>query len=520
MIIKEQRIYPGGAAVSASVNKSVEGTHNLSFCPRTERALTERSVKPVIGDIHEECGVFGIFEPRPAKVADMVYLGLLALQHRGQESCGIAVCDDGVFRHKRADGLVSEVFTREVLDKLGQENMAVGHVRYSTTGGNDHNNIQPLVIRHIKGNMALVHNGNLVNASELRRSFEKSGAIFHGTSDTESIAYTIVRERLVTSSTEEAVERAMPLIKGAYSCILMTATKLIAFRDVKGFRPLCIGKTADGAYVVASESCALDAVGAAFERDVLPGEIVVISDEGISSIKTHCRSEKHICIFEYIYFARPDSVIEGTSVAQARLNAGRILARTSPVNADIVIGVPDSGLDAALGYSVESGIPYAAGFVKNRYVGRSFIQPTQTMRENAVRIKLNAIRQVVSGKRVVMIDDSIVRGTTSARIIRLVREAGAKEVHMRISSPPFTHNCYFGTDIDDEEKLIANKYSSIGEIAKAIGADSLDYLPVSELKNLLADPEMGCCEGCFTGCYPEDVSGAGTKNKFDEKIHK
>ncbi len=474
----------------------------------------------MFGNIHEECGVFGIFEPKPANVADMAYLGLLALQHRGQESCGIAVCDDGVFRHKRADGLVTEVFTRDVLDKLGQENMAVGHVRYSTTGGNDHNNIQPLVIRHMKGNMALVHNGNLVNAAELRSSFEKSGAIFHGTSDTESIAYTIVRERLKSSSTEEAVERAMPFIKGAYSCILMTATKLIAFRDVKGFRPLCIGRASDGAVVVASESCALDAVGAVFERDVLPGEIVVISDEGISSITTHCREKKHICIFEYIYFARPDSVIEGTSVAQARLNAGKVLAQVSPVDADIVIGVPDSGLDAALGYSQQSGIPFATGFVKNRYVGRSFIQPTQTMRENAVRIKLNAMRQVVAGKRVVMIDDSIVRGTTSARIIKLVRDAGAKEVHMRISSPPFTHNCYFGTDIDDEEKLIANKFKSIKEIGEAIGADSLEYLPVDRLKDLLEDMGMGYCEGCFTGHYPEDVSGAGTKNKFDEKIHK
>ncbi|MBQ8120416.1 MAG: amidophosphoribosyltransferase [Ruminococcus sp.] len=474
----------------------------------------------MFGTIHEECGVFGIFEPRRTNAADSVYLGLLALQHRGQESCGITVCDDGVFRHKRSDGLVSEVFTRDVLDKLGQGNMAVGHVRYSTTGGNEHNNIQPLVIRHMKGNMALVHNGNLVNAAELRGSFERTGAIFHGTSDTEAIAYSIVKKRLRCSSTEQAVEKAIPLIKGAYSCILMTATKLIAFRDKKGFRPLCMGKTDDGAVVVASESCALDAVGAHFERDIKPGEIVVISDEGISSITTHCREKKHICIFEYIYFARQDSFIEGTSVEQARLNAGRILAQTSPVDADVVIGVPDSGLDAALGYSLESGIPYAMGFVKNRYVGRSFIQPTQTMRENAVRIKLNAMRQVVAGKRVVMIDDSIVRGTTSARIIKLIRDAGATQVHMRISSPPFTHNCYFGTDIDDEEKLIANKFSSVEEICEAIGADSLDYLPVQRLKDLLGDTAVGYCEGCFTGLYPQDVSGAGTKNKFDEKIHK
>ncbi|MBR7008657.1 MAG: amidophosphoribosyltransferase [Ruminococcus sp.] len=472
------------------------------------------------GMLHEECGVFGIFEPKRAKIADSVYFGLLALQHRGQESCGITVCDDGVFSHKRADGLVTEVFTQEVLDKLGQGNMAVGHVRYSTTGGSEHNNIQPLVIRHIKGNMALVHNGNLVNAAELRGSFEKSGAIFHGTSDTEAIAYSIVKKRLRCSSTEEAVEKAMPFIKGAYSCILMTATKLIAFRDKKGFRPLCYGKTEDGAVVVASESCALDAAGAKFERDIRPGEIVVIGDDGIRSITTHCRDKKHICIFEYIYFARQDSVIEGTSVAQARLNAGRILAQTAPVDADIVVGVPDSGLDAALGYSQQSGIPYAAGFIKNRYIGRSFIQPTQTMRENAVRIKLNAMRSVVEGKRVVMIDDSIVRGTTSARIIKLLRDVGAAQVHVRISSPPFTHNCYFGTDIDDEEMLIANKFSSVKEIGEFIGADSLEYLPVQRLGELLEDTKTGFCKGCFTGSYPEDVSGAGTKNKFDEKIHK
>ena len=469
--------------------------------------------------IHEECGVFGIFENERGTPASSVYFGLYALQRRGQDSCGIAVCDDGVFRHKRADGLVSEVFTREELERLGSGNMAVGHVRYSTTGGHSHNNIQPLVIRHIKGNMALVHNGNLVNAQELRRSFEMSGAIFHGTSDTEAIAYSIVRERLTSSSTEEAVERAMPYIKGAYSCILMTATKLIAFRDPNGFRPLCIGKAHDGAYIVASESCALETVGAEFVRDVEAGEIVVISSEGLRSIRTNCGRERNICIFEYIYFARPDSVIEGVPVHRARLTAGRLLAKNSPVDADIVIGVPDSGLDAALGYSYESGIPYGIGFIKNKYIGRSFIQPEQHQRENAVKIKLNAVRETVQGKRVVMIDDSIVRGTTSARIVRLLREAGASEVHVRISSPPFLHTCHFGTDIDSEENLIAGKCSSTEEIAKYIGADSLAYLPVGCLGDLI-DNRFGCCKGCFTGDYPVDISGAGTKNKFDEKIHK
>jgi len=469
--------------------------------------------------IHEECGVFGIFENSRADVSSSVYFGLYALQHRGQESCGIAVCDDGVIRHKRADGLVSDVFSRGELDRLGSGDMAVGHVRYSTTGGHNHNNIQPLVIRHIKGNMALVHNGNLVNAAELRQEFEMSGAIFHGTSDTEAIAYSIVRERIGSRSTEEAVERAMPHLRGAYSCILMTATKLIAFRDPDGFRPLCIGITSDGSYVVASESCALETVGAEFLRDVRAGEIVVISREGLRSIETHCGRRGSICIFEYIYFARPDSVIGGISVHHARIQAGRLLAQDSPVPADVVIGVPDSGLDAALGYSQESGIPYGMGFIKNRYIGRSFIQPEQHQRENAVKIKLNVIRETVAGKRVIMIDDSIVRGTTSARIVRLLREAGAKEVHVRISSPPFLHSCYFGTDVDSEENLIAGKCHSTGEIAEFIGADSLAYLPAGSLRELIGGSDE-YCSGCFTGSYPVDVSGAGGKNKFDEKIHK
>lgn len=473
----------------------------------------------MLDEIHEECGVFGIYEKKRADVASSVYFGLYALQHRGQESCGIAVCDDGVISHKKADGLVSEVFGREELERLGMGNMAVGHVRYSTTGSQNHNNIQPLVIRHVKGNMALVHNGNLINAVELRRDFELSGAIFHSTSDTEAIAYTIVRERLGCSSTEEAVRRAIPLIKGAYSCILMTATKLIAFRDPYGFRPLCVGKTQDGAYVVASETCALETVGAQFMRDVEPGEVLVIGDNGLRSMKADCGSMNRICIFEYIYFARPDSVIQGISVHHARIKAGRLLAKSSPVEADIVIGVPDSGLDAALGYSNESNIPYGIGFIKNKYIGRSFIQPDQNRRESAVRIKLNVIRENVAGKRVIMIDDSIVRGTTSARIVRMLRDAGAKEVHVRISSPPFLHSCYFGTDIDSEENLIASRCSSIENIAEYIGADTLAYLPIDSLKELVGSSE-DFCRGCFTGEYPVDVKGAGGKDKFDEKIHK
>lgn len=468
--------------------------------------------------VHEECGVFGVFAPVTADVAAAAYFGLYALQHRGQESAGIAVCDRGVITQHRDNGLVSEVFTKDILHSLGEGQMAVGHVRYSTTGGKSRNNIQPLVIRHVKGNLALVHNGNLTNAFDLRRSFELSGAIFHGTSDTEAIAYEIVRHRLTSASTEEAIEKAMPCLAGAYSCIVMTAQKLIAFRDPNGFRPLCIGKTETGAYVLASESCALDAVGAAFIRDVDPGEIVTVSSEGLRSVRTHCeKAPASICIFEYIYFARPDSVIGGVSVHHARMCAGRLLAQSAPADADIVIGVPDSGLDAALGYAQESGIPYGLGFIKNKYVGRSFIQPEQSMRENAVRIKLNVIRESIEGKRVVMIDDSIVRGTTSAKIIRLLRDAGAREVHVRISSPAFLHGCYFGTDIDSEEHLIANKYHTAEEIASHIGADSLAFLPVASLGALIGKPD-GFCKGCFTGDYPVDISGAGRKNKFDEKL--
>lgn len=468
--------------------------------------------------LHEECGVFGIYENKITDVASSVYFGLYALQHRGQESCGIAVCDDGVFSHKRADGLVSDVFDREELGKLGKGNMAVGHVRYSTFGGKNHNNIQPLVIRHVKGNLALVHNGNLVNAAKLRREFELSGAIFHGTSDTESIAYSIVHERLNCKSTEEAVEKAMPKLIGAYSCILMTATKLIAFRDPKGFRPLCIGKTHDGAYIAASESCALETIGAEYLREVEPGEIVVINENGIKCIKTHVQKKSNICIFEYIYFARPDSVIDNSSVHRARIKAGELLYKNSPIDADIVIGVPDSGIDAALGYAQSSGISYGIGFIKNKYIGRSFIQPQQNQRENAVKIKLNVIRETVEGKRVIMIDDSIVRGTTSARIVRLLRDAGAKEVHVRISSPPFIHSCYFGTDIDSENNLIASKCKNAEEIADYIGADSLGYLPIEALPKL-CENNKGFCSGCFTGQYPVDISGASSKDKFDKKIH-
>lgn len=473
----------------------------------------------MFNSIHEECGVFGIFENKTTYVARTAYLALYALQHRGQESCGIAVNDDGVFTHHRGDGLVPDVFTKDWLEALGQGNMAIGHVRYSTTGGKNHNNIQPLVIRHIKGNLAVAHNGNLVNAQEIRKSFELGGAIFHGTSDTESIAYAIVKERLASKSTEEAVSKVMNRLKGAYSCIVMTATKLIAFRDPMGFRPLCIGKTDGGAYVIASESCALDTIGAHFIRDIKPGEIVTVSTQGVSSDTTHCGGKCGLCVFEYIYFARPDSVIEGSSVQHARMKAGEYLAKESPVDADIVIGVPDSGLDAALGYSRESGIPYGVGFIKNKYIGRSFIQPNQDQREDAVRIKLNVIKENIKNKRVIMIDDSIVRGTTCARIVSLLREAGAKEVHMRVSSPPFKFPCYFGTDVDSRENLIACKYNTVDEIAEVIGVDSLAYLSVDATHHLAENTHIEFCDGCFTGNYPVEAPKEQPKDKFETKLN-
>lgn len=474
--------------------------------------------------INEECGVFGIYRPQTDNkasnnndpdIARTVYYGLYALQHRGQEGCGIVVNDDGVFSSCKDLGLVSDVFTTEKLDSLGAGSIAIGHVRYSTTGGNNRTNVQPIEVHHIKGSLAIAHNGNLTNAMKLREDMELTGSIFHTTSDTETIAYTIVKERLTLPSIESAVEVALHKMDGAYSLLIMSATKLIAARDKRGMRPLCYGKTEDGSYVVASESCALNAIGATFVRDILPGEILVFSKDGIQSITTHInRAEKALCIFEYIYFARPDSVIDGTSVHAARLTAGHFLAKSHPVDADIVIGVPDSGLDAALGFAEESGIPYGIGFVKNKYIGRTFISPTQSARENQVRIKLNPIESTVKGKRVVLIDDSIVRGTTSARIVKLLREAGATEVHMRISSPPFLNPCYYGTDVDTKENLIANNHS-VEEIAEIIGADSLGYLKLEDAAALAPGTH---CLACFDGNYPTAIPSGPAKFRFEQKL--
>ena len=466
--------------------------------------------------IHEECGVFGVISAEPADVASVVYYGLYALQHRGQESCGIVVNDDGLFSSHKDLGLVSEVFHSEVLSRFPKGTMAVGHVRYGTTGGTNRTNCQPIEVNHQKGRMALAHNGNLSNAAKLRNELELSGAIFHTTSDTETIAYIVTRERLKLPSIEDALSSAMNILEGAYSLVLMSPQKLICARDPYGFRPLCYGKTQDGMYVIASESCALKAVGAEFIRDVEPGEIIVFSKNGIVSRKEHCDSKKKkLCIFEYIYFARPDSEIDGVSVHLSRIEAGKILAREHPADADIVVGVPDSGLDAALGFSRQSGIPYGIGLIKNKYIGRTFISPGQSTRLDQVKIKLSAVEESVKGKKVVLIDDSIVRGTTCGRIVTLLREAGAEEIHMRISSPPFLNPCYYGTDIDSRENLIACNHS-VEDIAKIIGADTLGYLPVSQLSLLTGNCDY--CSACFNGDYPTEIPTDICKNRFEQKL--
>ena len=469
----------------------------------------------IFGKLHEECGVFGIYmRDEGADVVNITHYALYALQHRGQESCGIAVNDDGVITGHMDTGLLSEVFTEDILRKLPRGRMAIGHCRYGTTGGQSRENAQPLVIRHIKGGMALAHNGNLTNAAELRESFELDGAIFRTTSDSEVIAYAITRERLGAKSIEEAVSRAMDKVKGAYSLAVMSPRKLIAVRDPIGFRPLCIGEI-EGGWVIASESCALDAIGAKFLRDVEPGEIVTISDKGLESDRSHCGHATGECVFEFIYFARPDSVIDGSCVHTARQRAGAFLALEHPVQADVVIGVPDSGIDAAIGYARQSGIPYGIGLIKNKYIGRTFIQPTQSDREDKVRIKLNPVSEVVRGKRVVMVDDSIVRGTTSARIVRLLREAGAKEVHFRSSAPKFLNPCYFGTDIDSRDNLIACKYTT-EEIAKIIGVDSLGFLSCDDVLKI-PDNSCGFCDACFTGNYPCEPPKCPGKSRFEKK---
>ncbi|WP_455012469.1 amidophosphoribosyltransferase [Mogibacterium timidum] len=472
-----------------------------------------------MSELREECGVVGVFSPRETyEIGRTVYYGLYSLQHRGQESCGIVVNDDGVFSSHKDLGLVNDVFSTRELEALGQGGMAIGHVRYGTTGKNERANAQPIVVNHIKGSMAVAHNGNIVNSAELRQELELKGSIFQTTSDTEVIAYLITKERLRSNSVEEAINAAMNKLKGAYSLCVMSPNKLIAVRDDRGFRPLCYGLTEDGRYVIASESCALDAVGAKFVRDIEPGEIVIFNHDGIRSIKEHCNQKpKSICIFEYIYFARPDSKIDGISVHRARVEAGRALAIDYPVEADIVIGVPDSGLDAAVGYSKQAGIPYGMGFVKNKYIGRTFIAPGQAQREKLVNIKLNVIEESVRGKRVVMIDDSIVRGTTSRNIVEKLRNAGAKEVHLMLTAPPFVDECYYGTDVSDKSQLIAANHTE-NEICTLIGCDSIGFLKMDRLHEMIgSEPGKGYCSACFGGEYPAGRAVTG-KFKFEIKL--
>ncbi|MDR2183497.1 MAG: amidophosphoribosyltransferase [Clostridiales bacterium] len=455
--------------------------------------------------IREECGLFGIYKhgAQGAYLAAQTYVGLMALQHRGQEACGIAVSRQReIFYHKDM-GLVEEVFDDEIIAGL-QGNMAVGHVRYSTAGHKKSKaNAQPLVLNYAKGQLAICHNGNIVNADVLRKEYEQGGAIYQTTTDTEVIAYTIARQRIGAGSAENAVFRSMKILRGAYSLIIMSPNKLVVARDPHGLRPLCFGMKDDGSFVFASESCALDAVDAEFVREVRPGEVIVVEEGQMRELTGHCGMEaSKLCIFEYIYFARPDSTIHGQLVNDARRITGKLLAQKCPAKADIVTALPDSGVPAAMGFAEESGIPYVEGFGKNRYAGRTFIRPDQLSREQAVRLKLNPVKKYVEGKRIVVVDDSIVRGTTTSIIVKMLRDAGAAEVHLRIASPPFLYPCYYGTDVPNFDQLISHKHSVEG-VCKVIGADSLAYLNLEDLPKIAPDVrDTGLCNACFTGNYP------------------
>lgn len=466
--------------------------------------------------IKEECGIFGVYSmENTEELAPMVGIGLSCLQHRGEESCGIAVNDGGLIYCEKDLGLVSDVFKPERLAKLPTGKIAIGHVRYSTTGAPRIENAQPIVKRYGRGNICVVHNGNLTNTEELRNELEEHGAIFNSTSDTEVICSIIARERIKAGSIEEAVKNATKYLKGAYSLLVMSSRKLVAVRDPYGFRPLCMGKCGND-YVFASESCALDVVGATFERDIKPGEIVTLYNNEITTDNFRTTEKDGLCIFEYVYFSRPDSNVDGMNVHKFRELAGKYLAEQAPVEADFVAGVPDSGLDAALGYSKYSKIPYDIAFVKNKYIGRTFIQSTQNKRRSQVALKLNPIPSTVKDKRIILIDDSIVRGTTITRIIKTLRRAGAKEIHLRIASPAFLGVCYFGTDVTNKDGLIATK-KTVEEIRQEIGADSLEYLSLENLRKIAEGSNMkGFCEGCFTSKYPIEVPDEIQKDKFEK----
>jgi len=451
--------------------------------------------------IKEECGVFAISQGDDnLDIVNTSYLALYALQHRGQEGCGICTNNKDSLSIYKDVGLVSDVFTKRNLEKLPKNDIAIAHVRYGTTGDNNRANVQPLLINHKEGKMALAHNGNLINDHILRDKLESKGLIFQTTSDSEVIAYLITKNRLKCSCIEDAIEKTMFEIKGAYSLVIMTPYKLIVARDPRGFRPLVMGKL-NNRYVFASETCAFDAINAEYIRSVKPGEIISINKGQIKTIETHCNKYKRsLCVFELLYFSRPDSKIDDIDVLDARLKAGEFLFEEDKIDADVVIGVPDSGILAAIGYSRASGINYDIGLIKNKYIGRTFIQPQQNQRDSSVQIKLNVVKSVIKGKRVVLIDDSIVRGTTSIRIVKLLRDSGAKEVHFRSSSPMFLNPCYFGTDIDSKEKLFACKYTK-EEMKDILNVDSLGFLSVKHVE-MLSDKNEGYCTACFSGKYP------------------
>lgn len=449
--------------------------------------------------LHEECGVIGVYLNERTDAANYTYYGLYALQHRGQESTGITVNRQGKLESIKGMGLVSDVFNEHNLKSL-QGNIAIGHVRYATTGDKDLSNCQPLVAKYKHGSIALAHNGNLTNGESVRDMLEDEGVIFQSTTDSEAILNLMARH--YSRGIETAIRNTMQLIKGAYAIVITTQSQLIGIRDPHGLRPLCIGKLQDG-YVLASESCALDVIDAEFVRDVMPGEMVIIDEKGLTSIKSTGWCQKKLCVFELIYLARPDSVIDGNSVYQFREKAGEILCSEAGIEADVVIPVPDSGIPSAIGYSKASGIPFVEGLTKNRYIGRTFIQPTQEMRENAVKIKLNPLKHNLEGKRVVMTDDSIVRGTTCKRIVEQIRKAGAKEVHVCITSPPVKYGCYFGIDTPDREQLVG-AMMSVEEIKDYIGADSLTYLSLEGLKEACGG-SSDFCRACFNGNYPMEV---------------
>ena len=465
--------------------------------------------------LKEECGVFGIYSKTQENIARMIYFGLVTLQHRGQESAGIATFKDGRIQYYKEMGLAREIFNNKILSRLDGD-ISIGHVRYSTTGESYLTNAQPLVVQYKGGSIALAHNGNLVNADEIREDLEDNGSIFQTSIDSEVIANLIARYYKL--GYKEAITKAVSEIRGAFALSIICEGKLIGVRDPNGLRPLCIGKLEDG-YVLSSESCALDVIGAKLIRDVKPGEIVIIDDDGIESIIYDDTKKKSLCSFEFVYFARPDSVLDGQSVYKSRIEAGKILAKEHPVDADIVMSVPDSGTVAAIGFAEESGIPFRQGLLKNKYLGRTFIQPDQKMRELMVKLKLSVLRENIEGKRLVLVDDSIVRGTTSKRIVKMLKEAGAKEVHIRVSSPPVKYSCYFGIDTPTRKQLIGATHE-VEEIRKSIGADSLGYISIDGLVESIKMSGSSLCTACFSGSYPMEVPETGNKYLFEKTGNK